>query len=710
MNPTASIRFRRLTARLAVVWALLALALALTPFLRGAPTLGLPFSTSGVGGAMVVQSVSPMAAALGVEPADQALAIDGASIHEWLWNDLAGLMAGEPNTYQFRKPDGGVFEVQLEPVWLPALWQRPWSALLRASLILVSCLYVGCGLLVWRLKADRAESWALLLFCCTLSVSLTTGQDTNIATRAHLRTFVNLPFIGATIFHLFTTYPVEPLWIVRRRRLRAVPYVIACVIALLVLLTPALGLPPALMPAVGFYWTVGMSVFCLGVLARERRRLRQGRATDRADVMLLGALVAFAPVIAVMIGQAYFRTALPWYVALLWFLIFPVAVGYGIVRRQLFEIRVVARSSAAYGSATLAITGLFAFLITFADATVRRVNVNPEGTWFQLAFLFFAILVFNPLRNRLQQLVDRVFDRDRAAYRLAVREISEAMVSMLSLKEIGDRILVALTDTMGVERAMVMLLDEEQRVLEPSASRGDWDREALQAEIPADHPIIHYLLARRSLSRLDFDDEADSESARGVPRRLRHPRDRAARPHRLRPRAARRDRRRPQALGRPLRRRRPPAAADPRQPERDRHRERQGLRRDRRAELDPRGARRAAYARAAARRRRSSSRARRWRRSASSSRALPTSSTTRSGSSTRTSSSSRSRRARSPRRPRKPRVAPRARGHARSSSSGAAKAPPASRRSSKTSGPSRGWTRRSSRRSTSTTASSGRSR
>lgn len=511
MKQNASIRVRRSTALVAVAWAVLSLVLALAPFARTHPVLGLPFVPNGVAGVVVVQEPSAAASALGVEPTDQIETIDGRSIHEWFAEDLAGLEAGVPNRYGFTRRDGRSYEVSLLPEWHGPIWQRPWDAVVRAALIVVSCLYLACGLVVWRFKPDRAESWALLLFCSMMSVTLASGQETEAATWSHLRMFVNLPFIGATIFHLFTTYPVEPGWIVRRRGLRAVPYALAAVIALLVALTSPLGLPPGLMPTIGFYFTLVISIFCLATLAYERRRLRQGRATDRADVMLVGALVAFAPVITVMIGQAYFQTALPWYVAMLWFLIFPVAVGYGIVRRQLFEIRVVAKSSAAYGAATLAITGVFAFLITFADATVRRFNVNPGGTWFSLAFLFFAILVFNPLRNRLQQLVDRVFDRDRAAYRHAVREISEAMVSMLSLKEIGDRILVALTDTMGVERAMVMMLDEEQRVLEPSASRGDWDREALQSEIPADHPIVTYFLARRSLSRLDFDDESDPE-------------------------------------------------------------------------------------------------------------------------------------------------------------------------------------------------------
>jgi len=36
----------------------------------------------------------------------------------------------------------------------------------------------------------------------------------------------------------------------------------------------------------------------------------------------------------------------------------------------------------------------------------------------------------------------RLFDRGRRAYRRAVREISEAMVSMLSAKEIVERILI----------------------------------------------------------------------------------------------------------------------------------------------------------------------------------------------------------------------------------------------------------------------------
>jgi signal transduction histidine kinase len=195
---------------------------------------------------------------------------------------------------------------------------------------------------------------------------------------------------------------------------------------------------------------------------------------------------------------------------MLWVGVFPLVVGFGILRRQLFDVRIVARSSAAYGAATLAITGMFAFLITFADTVVDLFGVDERSV--QVAFLFLAILAFEPLRDRMQSLVDQLFDRDRSRYRSAVREISEAMVSMLSLSEISDRILLALTETMGVGRAVVLLIDERDRVLRPSAQRGDWDEDDVEIEIPADHPVWRQLWMRRQeLSRVDFDEEPDSE-------------------------------------------------------------------------------------------------------------------------------------------------------------------------------------------------------
>jgi signal transduction histidine kinase len=344
-----------------------------------------------------------------------------------------------------------------------------------------------------------------------MSVLLSSAIRVDIIPWAASRVVGSLPFLGATTFHLFTTYPIEPRWVSKRRGIKAIPYAIASIIAFGLVSQQVMGIPPMRIVSIAFTFGIGLSVASMAILAAGRRQAREAGIVDRADLMLLAGLVSLMPAFLALIVEWFTPTELPWYLALLWMGFFPLAVGYGMLQRQLFDFRIVAKSSATYGAATLAITGVFALMITFADELVARYGVNVRSV--QVVLLFLAILAFNPLRERMQGLVDNFFDRDRSRYRLAVREISEAMVSMLSMGEIGDRILAALTDTMGVSRAMVLLLDEEDRVLKASAWRGDWDEEDIKVEIPSDHPIWKHLWMRREeLARSDFDEEPDPEN------------------------------------------------------------------------------------------------------------------------------------------------------------------------------------------------------
>jgi len=510
MNPTSTLRMRRWTAFFAIAWALLAIFLSVAGLRVEPGSLSHPFSDSRLGGRAVIESLAPSAAGTGASPGDTILEVNGVS---YLLQQRQGnhwLRAGVPNVYLLEKRDGRRITFALPPVPCTEV-RAPAESLFHALLLGVAMIYLVTGGAVWWMRPDRAGAWALLLFCSTMAVQLATVIQTDDIPWSFTRLMINLPLIGATTFHLFTSYPIEPDWIVRHRRIQVLPYLAALVLGGFAIGDHALGMRAGTGSGLALAYTLGLFVVSLAVVGIERHRHREGAQRDHADVVFLGAVVSFLPVLVGLVSELLFHAPFPFYLLLLWVFVFPLAVGYGIVRRQLFEVRSLAKSSAAYGAATLGITGAFAFAITFADTLVARFGVSERPA--QVALLFIAILLFNPARNRLQTLVDRFFDRDRAAYRVAVREISEAMVSMLSLGEIADRILVALTDTMGVERAMVLLVDDRGKLLQPIASRGDWDGEALKIEIPSDHPIWKHLWMRREdLSRVDFDDEHDLES------------------------------------------------------------------------------------------------------------------------------------------------------------------------------------------------------
>lgn len=500
-------RGRQLTGSFATLWALLAIALSV--YTLASPRSGpqLPVQTSIIAGVAVVHGMGESAAEAGVEIGDHLVSIDGVPVIQVLWKST--LNAGVIGEYQFQKPDGSLLVASLIPATGEEV-EKSRDSLINLSLLLVSSLYLVVALVVWWTRQASAEAWALLLYCSTMSVLISSSIRVDLIPWAATRVIATLPFLGATTFHLFTTYPIEPRWVMKRPRIRIIPYVIAGAILLAIVSQSFMGIPPKWIGTTAFMYGVGLSAFSVGILALGRRQAREAGIGDRADLMLAAGLVSLLPALLALIVEWFIPTALPWYLALLWVGFFPLAVGYGMVRRQLFEFRLAARSSAAYGAATLAITGIFAFMITFADELVSRYGVNVRSV--QVVLLFLAILAFNPLRERMQGLVDNFFDRDRSRYRLAVREISEAMVSMLSTREICDRILVALTDTMGVSRAMVLLFDENDRVLRASAWRGDWDQDDIDIEISSEHPLWKHLWMRREeLARSDFDDDPDSE-------------------------------------------------------------------------------------------------------------------------------------------------------------------------------------------------------
>ena len=510
MGPGARSRFRRWTASLAILWALVSFVVGLQAKLesRGQPSL--PFSFSTAAGVHVVNELCSDSAERGLSPRDRLIAIDGLSIPDWMRAGMPVGAVGSEHAVRVLKRDGRELDLRLRAVRYEDA-QLPMYQIAMLAIPFVGVVYLVIGLGVWLLKPDRRESWVFLLFCAATSALLTlVGPAPGLV---WLCVALTIPWVGATTFHLFTTYPIEPAWIVRHPQVRVAVYACAAALSALSATRISLGLSNDATDRIATGFTVALALLCLGIAVGERLRRPSTKTAERADVMLAGGMLSFLPVIVSLAVHVTVGTPFAWTLSMALFFLFPAAVGYGIVRRDLFDLRVVARSSAAYGAATLAITGVFAALITLAADLLRRMDVDARTPVFSVVFLPIAILAFNPVLQRVQRFVDGVFDRERRAYRRAVREISEAMVSMLSAKEIVERILIAVTDTMGVERALVMLHADASEALRPTASRGDWDPEALALELQPDHAVCRQLwMQRQELARGDFDDELDPET------------------------------------------------------------------------------------------------------------------------------------------------------------------------------------------------------
>ncbi len=143
----------------------------------------------------------------------------------------------------------------------------------------------------------------------------------------------------------------------------------------------------------------------------------------------------------------------------------PLTFSWAIVRYRLMDTDLIFKRGVAYTLATgLLLGGLLRHHRADRRARAHRVLPAAVREWgLGLAILIVAA-VFDPLKRRIQNWVDRVFDRHRYDYRKALVEFGRGLNSETDLRALLDSIVERLPRTLLVSRVAVFLADEPGRL------------------------------------------------------------------------------------------------------------------------------------------------------------------------------------------------------------------------------------------------------
>ncbi|MFL6185901.1 MAG: hypothetical protein ACJ745_13970 [Actinomycetes bacterium] len=201
----------------------------------------------------------------------------------------------------------------------------------------------------------------------------------------------------------------------------------------------------------GFFLTVAGLVVGAGSLVA---RFRRARGVERQQLrwLALAAALTGAGAAVVGVGMAMDATAVPLFAAGVCLALLPLATGAAILRYRLYDLDRLVSRTVAYGLLTV-LLGL-----GYAVVVLGLGRLLPEGSSLVVAAATLAVAaVFQPLRRRIQQAVDRRFNRRRHDAGRLIEAFGARLRDQVDLDALHTELLAVVDQTMQPTRASLWL-------------------------------------------------------------------------------------------------------------------------------------------------------------------------------------------------------------------------------------------------------------
>lgn len=140
----------------------------------------------------------------------------------------------------------------------------------------------------------------------------------------------------------------------------------------------------------------------------------------------------------------------------------PPAFGYAIVRYRLMDVTPMVRRSLVYGVITALLAAIYLGVVFGLGSLLGHVLGQSDNTMVILIAVILIALLFDPLKQRVQKVVDRIFYQERINYQKALLEFSSELPRLMNLEEILKSLVARIATTMHIEKVSVALCGEKE--------------------------------------------------------------------------------------------------------------------------------------------------------------------------------------------------------------------------------------------------------
>jgi signal transduction histidine kinase len=287
--------------------------------------------------------------------------------------------------------------------------------------LLAGLLHLLVGAWAFWLRPTHAAAQAHLLLTISVGIAYQVlGVDFTMAGWLTPFYLGGVWFIGANALHLAMVFP-SPLPIVRHRTWTLVlPYVPAALGAAAaiasyrpisyVLARSEPSVIPELLPIWALWTLLAFALVFVRMLYSGLAGTSE-RSRQQARLVLVGIVAGYLPGILVYLVPVMRQSSMALSIGALslaysCFLLFPLTVAYAVLRHQLFGITRAVKKTLTYAAVTGCLGALYFLLL---EGTRAWLGLHSQSA--NLLAILTLTLIFAPLYQRIQALIDRLFAR-----------------------------------------------------------------------------------------------------------------------------------------------------------------------------------------------------------------------------------------------------------------------------------------------------------
>lgn len=451
--------------------------------------------------------------AAGLKMMDRVISMDGKAIQKG--RDVTDAIRNkEPGT-----PVHYVFETSTETreITLPVISFGLRDFFLTGFLIfLVGLIFFILGIIVYLLKANTPTSWVFLAMCLGIGGYMVTAFDSQSSLLLIHFHYVALCCMAVPVFHLSLIFPEKKQIVIRFPWIQYLIYLPSLTLALafqiyMIMFAKLAGSHTVLSailsyPFLGATARIFLILFVLGAIVLMVHTVLISsniQARHRARMIVLGILVAFLPSVISMMLVSFGKIYFPYNYIVILVIFFPASVAYAIVRHNLFEADALVRQAVGYVMVTAIVIGVYAVVSLTLNVFLGKYQL-AQSRAFPILFALGIILIFNPLRNRVQAVVDRVFFRKEYDYGEIVEKIGNAFTSLVDLDQILCRLTKTFMEDMFINTSSVMLLNPVAAEYQVRVAEGEKKGDIETLAFNRNDPLLRILEEeKREVTKID---------------------------------------------------------------------------------------------------------------------------------------------------------------------------------------------------------------